>query len=77
LEKNEVNPAMKLTSGLFFQPLFPSDSLIQDYFPPRVWAIRLPAIVLVLGLGVVGLFVGSVMQKEAAKKRAKELRKGA
>ena len=59
------------------QPLFPYDSIIQAYFPPRVWAIRLPAIVLVVGLGVVGTFVGLVMQKEAAKKKAKEARKGA
>lgn len=59
------------------QPLFPNDSFIQAYFPPRVWAIRLPALVLVVGLGVVGTFAGLVMQKEAAKKREKEARKGA
>lgn len=59
------------------QPFFPDDSAIQGFFPPREWAIRLPAIVLVVGLGVVGSFVGLVMQKEAAKKRAKDARKGA
>jgi dolichyl-phosphate mannosyltransferase polypeptide 2 regulatory subunit len=59
------------------KPLFPAGSFIHDFFPARVWAIRLPAIVLILGLGVVGSFVGLVMQKEAAKKREKEARKGA
>lgn len=62
---------------LAYQPLFPADSSIHAYFPARVWAIRLPALVLILGLGVVGTFIGVVMQKEAAKKREKEARRAA
>ncbi|PWN91985.1 hypothetical protein FA10DRAFT_265797 [Acaromyces ingoldii] len=65
------------TTWALLTPIFPDDSVIQTYFPPREWAIRLPAIILVVGLGVVGSFVGLVMQKEAAKKRAKDARKGA
>ena len=60
-----------------YQPLFPADSSIHAYFPARVWAIRLPALVLIFGLGVVGTFIGVVMQKEAAKKREKEARRAA
>ena len=51
--------------------------MIQAYFPPRVWAVRLPAIVLVLGLGVIGAFIGNVLRKQAIAAREKEARKGA
>ncbi|KAK0546254.1 Dolichol phosphate-mannose biosynthesis regulatory protein [Tilletia horrida] len=53
-------------------PFFPADSPIQAYFPDRVWAVRGPALLLILGLGAVGGFVGLVMQKEAAKRRERE-----
>lgn len=65
------------TSALTKQPFFPADAVIQAYFPPRVWAVRLPAIVLVLGLGVIGAFIGNVLRKQAIAAREKEARKGA
>lgn len=54
------------------QPLLPADAYIQGFFPDRVWAIRLPALALVVGLTVIGVFVGLVMKKEADKKRQKQ-----
>ena len=65
------------TSLLLTQPFFPDDASIHGYFPPRVWAVRLPALLLVLGLGVIGAFVGSVMRKQAIARKEKEARKGA
>jgi dolichol phosphate-mannose biosynthesis regulatory protein len=44
---------------------------MHDLFPAREWAIRIPAFILVVGLSVVGLFIGSVVMKERAKKNAK------
>ena len=53
------------------QPFFPASHPIHDLFPAREWAIRLPAFILVVGLSVVGLFVGLVVMKERAKKNVK------
>ncbi|KAG9318508.1 hypothetical protein JVU11DRAFT_599 [Chiua virens] len=50
------------------QPFFDKSSPIHDYFPPREWAIRLPAFLLVVGLSGIGWFVGSTILKEKAKK---------
>ncbi|WFD30243.1 Dolichol phosphate-mannose biosynthesis regulatory protein [Malassezia sp. CBS 17886] len=58
-------------------PFFPDDAAIQEYFPPRVWAVRLPAFLLVVGLGVVGAFIASVLRKQARARREKELRRNA
>ncbi|WFD39661.1 Dolichol phosphate-mannose biosynthesis regulatory protein [Malassezia japonica] len=65
------------TLWALISPFFPDDSSIHGYFPPRVWAVRLPALLLVLGLGVIGAFVGSVMRKQAIARKEKEARKGA
>lgn len=56
----------------FTQPLLPADAYLQSFFPDRVWAIRLPALALVVGLSGIGAFVGMVFKKEADKKRKKE-----
>ncbi|KAK0528033.1 Dolichol phosphate-mannose biosynthesis regulatory protein [Tilletia horrida] len=58
-------------------PFFPADSPIQAYFPDRIWAVRGPAILLIVGLGGIGAFVGSVMQREAAKRRERDLQRRA
>ena len=59
------------------QPFFPADASIQSYFPARVWAVRLPALLLVAGLGLIGLFIASVIRKQEIAKKEKEARKGA
>ncbi len=57
-----------------WQPFVDSDHFLQSLFPPRVWAIRIPVILILLGSAVVGSFLGLVMirsnQKKAAKARA-------
>ncbi|KAK4545419.1 hypothetical protein LTR36_002769 [Oleoguttula mirabilis] len=49
---------------------------LQSAFPPRVWAIRIPVILLLLGGAVVGSFLSVVMirsnRKKALKARQKE-----
>ncbi|KAF9510795.1 hypothetical protein BS47DRAFT_1246773, partial [Hydnum rufescens UP504] len=52
-------------------PFFPPTHSIHDYFPEREWAVRIPALILVVGLAAVGSFVGSVLIKEGRKRRAK------
>ena len=55
------------------QPFVDDDHPLQSLFLPRVWAIRIPVILILLGSAVVGSFLGVVMiqsnQKKAAKAR--------
>ncbi|ODQ63922.1 hypothetical protein NADFUDRAFT_83993 [Nadsonia fulvescens var. elongata DSM 6958] len=62
------------TTWTFLMPFVDSTHALQLFFPPREWAIRLPVIILVLGLTVIGSFVGSVMVKAAEKEKAKKLK---
>lgn len=56
------------------QPFVDSDHPLQNVFPPRVWAIRIPVVLVLLGSAVVGSFLSVVMirsnQKKAAKAKA-------
>jgi len=52
-------------------PFFDASSPIHDYFPSREWAIRLPAFVLVVGLAVIGTFVGLTIIAENRKQAQK------
>ncbi|KAK6843677.1 hypothetical protein PG984_002526 [Apiospora sp. TS-2023a] len=55
-------------------PFVDSDHPLQNVFPPRVWAIRIPVVLVLLGSAVVGSFLSVVMirsnQKKAAKAKA-------
>ncbi|KAJ5921599.1 dolichol phosphate-mannose biosynthesis regulatory protein [Penicillium verhagenii] len=44
---------------------------LHDLFPARVWAIRIPVILALLGSAVVGTFIGIVMINSNKKKAAK------
>lgn len=55
-----------------FQPFFPADHPLQELFPTREWAVRVPAFILVCGISAVGAFFGRVMMKEARKQREKK-----
>ncbi|KAH9050637.1 dolichol phosphate-mannose biosynthesis regulatory, partial [Lactarius hengduanensis] len=55
------------TTWAILVPFFDASSPIHAWFPPREWAIRLPAFVLVVGLSAIGAFVGSTIIKENRK----------
>jgi len=59
------------TTWAILLPFFDSSSQIHDFFPPREWAVRLPALVLILGLSAIGAFVGSTIIQENRKKAQK------
>ncbi|KAK3692869.1 dolichol phosphate-mannose biosynthesis regulatory protein [Podospora appendiculata] len=56
---------------LLVQPFVDSDHPLQNFFPPRVWAIRIPVILVLLGCAVVGSFLSVVMIRSNRKKAAK------
>ena len=53
------------------QPFVDSDHPLQNFFPPRVWAIRIPVILILFGGAVVGSFLSIVMIRSNRKKAAK------
>lgn len=53
------------------QPFVDHDHPLQSLFPPRVWAIRIPVILILLGIAVVGSFLGIVMIRSNQKKALK------
>jgi dolichol phosphate-mannose biosynthesis regulatory protein len=59
----------KLTRNV--QPFVDSDHPLQNIFPPRVWAIRIPVILILLGSAVVGSFLSVVMIRSNRKRAAK------
>jgi dolichyl-phosphate mannosyltransferase polypeptide 2 regulatory subunit len=54
------------------QPFVDDSHPLQSLFPPRVWAIRIPVILLLLGGAVVGSFLSVVMIRSNRKKAAKK-----
>ena len=70
------SPLPLLTNFSPSQPFVDQGHPLHDLFPPRVWAIRIPVILILLGSAVVGSFLSVVMirsnRKKAAKARAVE-----
>ncbi|KAG5727982.1 hypothetical protein E4T56_gene19395 [Termitomyces sp. T112] len=63
------------TTWALLLPFFDSSSEIHVFFPPREWAVRIPAFILIVGISAIGLFVGSTIAKENRKKiRSERLR---
>jgi dolichyl-phosphate mannosyltransferase polypeptide 2 regulatory subunit len=56
----------------FLQPFVDDDHQLQNFFPPRVWAIRIPVILILVASAVVGSFLGMVMIRSNRKKAAKK-----
>jgi dolichyl-phosphate mannosyltransferase polypeptide 2 regulatory subunit len=54
-----------------FQPFVDENIELHNFFPPRVWAIRIPVAIVLVGVAVVGSFLSMVMIKSGRKKRAK------
>lgn len=53
------------------QPFIDADVGLHTFFPPRYYAIAIPAILLVLFVGLVGLFIGLTMLKATVEKQGK------
>jgi dolichyl-phosphate mannosyltransferase polypeptide 2 regulatory subunit len=53
------------------QPFVDENIELHNFFPPRVWAIRIPLAIVLVGVAVVGSFLSMVMIKAGQKKRAK------
>ena len=53
------------------QPFVDDSHATQSLFPPRVWASRIPVILLLLGGAVVGSFLSVVMVRSNREKAAK------
>lgn len=53
------------------QPFVDTDHPLQSLFPPRVWAIRIPVILILLGSAVVGSFLSVVMIRSNRKRALK------
>lgn len=66
---SRCRPEFQLT--LLVKPFVDEDHALHSLFPPRVWAIRIPVILILLGSAVVGSFLGVVMIRSNKKKAAK------
>ena len=53
------------------QPFVDPGHPLHELFPPPVWAIRIPVILILLASAVVGTFIGIVMINSNKKKAAK------
>ncbi|USP82490.1 uncharacterized protein yc1106_09764 [Curvularia clavata] len=65
------------TVWTLFMPFVDDDHILHSLFLPRVWAIRIPVILLILGTTVVGSFLSVVMIKSNRKKALKAQQKKA
>ncbi|KAM7223769.1 dolichol phosphate-mannose biosynthesis regulatory protein [Rhypophila decipiens] len=59
------------TIWTLLMPFVDADHPLQNFFPPRVWAIRIPVILVLLASAVVGSFLSVVMIRSNRKKAAK------
>ncbi|ODM24123.1 hypothetical protein SI65_01713 [Aspergillus cristatus] len=59
------------TAWTLLMPFVDPGHPLHDLFPPRVWAIRIPVFLTLLGSAVVGTFIGIVMINSNKKKTAK------
>lgn len=69
-----TNPpiSLSLPLSLSVQPFVAEDHFIHDYFLPRWYAIVIPVVAGLMLLVIIGLFVGVVLMKESARKKAKQ-----
>ncbi|TDL27496.1 hypothetical protein BD410DRAFT_782584 [Rickenella mellea] len=59
------------TTWALVLPFFEGSNVVHELFPPREWAVRLPAFVLLCGLAAVGSFVGLTIVKENRRRAQK------
>ncbi|KAF2270915.1 dolichol phosphate-mannose biosynthesis regulatory [Lojkania enalia] len=63
------------TIWTLFMPFVDEDHPLHSLFPPRVWAIRIPVILIILFTTVVGSFLSVVMIRSNRKKAFKAKQK--
>lgn len=63
------------TAWVFLLPFLDDDNLLQSFFLPRDYAIKLPILLLALAVLGVGTFVGNVLLKNAQKEKLKKSKK--
>lgn len=52
-----------------WQPFVDSKQAIHAYFPPRIYAIAIPTVLLILFITVVTAFIGVTLVRTSAKKK--------
>jgi len=57
------------TAWALFMPFLPPDNAFHSLFPPREWAVRIPALLVLVFFCTVAAFMGSVMMKSARTRR--------
>ncbi|KAF1948334.1 dolichol phosphate-mannose biosynthesis regulatory, partial [Byssothecium circinans] len=65
------------TIWTLFMPFVDEDHILHSFFLPRVWAIRIPVILLILFGTIVGSFLSTVMIRSNRKKALKAKQKKA
>lgn len=63
------------TAWVFLLPFLENDNILQGFFLPREYAIKLPLLLLLLGFLAVGSFIGKVMVNNAQKEKLKKSKK--
>lgn len=63
------------TAWVFLLPFLEDDNILQGFFLPRDYAIKLPLLLLLLGFLAVGSFIGKVMISNAQKEKLKKSKK--
>jgi dolichyl-phosphate mannosyltransferase polypeptide 2 regulatory subunit len=72
-----IDGKIKVYTLFGMSPLTPSQPFVDpghplhELFPPRVWAIRIPVILILLGTAVIGSFLSVVMINSNRKRAAK------
>ena len=61
------NPLLDPSDTLLL-PFLDASNPLHGLFPPREWAVRLPALLFVVGLAAVGTFIGMTIIAENRKK---------
>lgn len=57
------------SAWVFLLPFLDDDNLLQSYFLPREYAIKLPLLLLLLGFLAVGSFIGKVLNNAQQEKK--------
>ncbi|VEU23007.1 DEKNAAC104000 [Brettanomyces naardenensis] len=57
------------TVWTFVLPFLDDDKCIQKFFLPREYAIKIPVVLLIIGVTLIGVFISSVLIKTTNKKK--------